>query len=471
MDPFYSDQWLTIYEGNSLDVLRSLPTESVHMAITSPPYWGLRDYGLPPVVWDGDPDCDHEWEDLPPVKRSGGTGEKSAIQAAQKGQAAIFESTGGAFCAVCNAWLGQLGLEPTPDLYVKHLVDIFHELRRVLRHDGTFWLNIGDSYAGSGKGAWGSDEARDANRDRVKETYVPTRDESPLAGAVPYGMKPKDLVGIPWMLAFALRNDGWWLRSDIIWAKPNVMPESIMDRPTKSHEYLFLFAKSARYYFDMEAIKEPLVSTEAEYLRAGQSVRDNHAFGEVGGRPLGDKSFATMPTGRNKRSVWFVASQPYKGAHYAPFPPKLVEPPIMAGTSETGVCGACGAPWVRQVDKDRAFISGSGRSGNNPVGKNSPVQGGGETIDVRRGPIVASETTGWHPSCACCSVHPVGLCLCDPWPTAPDPVPAIVLDPFGGSGTTAMVAQSLSRRAILIDLNGSYLEQQLIRNSHIPLGL
>lgn len=407
MTPFYTDNWLTIYEGHSLDVLKSLPSESVHSAVTSPPYWGLRDYGLPPVDFS-------------------------------------------------DGWRGQLGLEPSPEQYVSHLVEIFRELRRVLRSDGTFWLNIGDSYA-SYRDQKQVPQSIEGMKDRsrpVEDGTAVNRNGSLLRGL---GIKHKDMVGIPWMLAFALRADGWWLRSDVIWAKPNVMPESVSDRPTKSHEYLFLFSKSERYFYDAKAIEEPLVSSEAEYLRAGKSVRENHAYGEVGGRPLGSKSFATMPSGRNKRTVWFVASQPYKGAHYAPFPPKLVEPTILAGTSEKGVCAECGAPYVRIVETETSYDHVTTDPGKQIGGPYESQTGGGEDgHDVRHGVYASRTTKGWEPTCT------------HEWANV---VPAVVLDPFGGSGTTAMVAQNVSRRAILIDLNGSYLSQQLVRNANVPLGL
>lgn len=446
---FYEDDWLQVWQGHSLDVLRELPTESVHMAVTSPPYYGLRDYGLQPIIWGGDADCPHEWDT---EVRSfgapqGATGERADRTYTSNGKTDI------ATCLLCGAWLGQLGLEPSPRLYVTHLVEIFRELRRVLRHDGTFWLNIGDSYAQSGKGG---------NPDgSLWSNYVGSDDREAAAmprpmRATDIGLKPKDLIGIPWMLAFALRDDGWYLRSDVIWAKPNVMPESVDDRPTKAHEYLFLLSKSTRYFYDNKAIEEPLVSTNEEYLRAGKSVRENHAFGSVGGAPLGEKSFATVPTGRNKRTVWSVASQPYAGAHYAPFPPKLIEPTILAGTSEHGVCAECGAPWHRIIDRERSYDHVTTAAGKQIGGPYESQIGGGEDgHDVRHGVYSTRTTVGWEASCD----H-----------TA-DVVPALVLDPFAGSGTTGLVAQRLSRRALLVDLNGEYVRQQLIRNANLPLGL
>jgi DNA modification methylase len=258
----------TILLGDVRERLADVEPGSVQTCVTSPPYWGLRDYG-------------HD---------------------------------------------GQLGLESTPDEYVARMVGVFREVRRVLADDGTLWLNLGDSYAGSGKGAWSNDETRQLNRHRVKERYVPTRAESPLAGKTPDGLKPKDLVGIPWRVAFALQADGWWLRQDIIWHKPNPMPESIRDRCTKSHEYLFLLAKSERYFYDNEAIAEQaLHSSLGNVERKPATLRGAPKDGVSGNVPWeGDT--------RNRRSVWTIATKPFRGAHFAVMPQALAEPCVLAGS-------------------------------------------------------------------------------------------------------------------------------------------
>ena len=269
--PYLDDGDVRLYQGDVLDVLREMDAESVQTCVTSPPYWGLRDYGEP----------------------------------------------------------GQLGLEPTPGEYVARMVEVFREVRRVLRDDGTLWLNLGDSYANTGFGGnIQTNGGFTGAAQRRSDGYRPSPRKP-----IPDGLKPKDLVGIPWRVALALQDDGWWLRSDIIWAKPNPMPESITDRPTRSHEYLFLLTKSARYFYDYKAVQEPLSSTPEQYLRAGKSVRDNHAFGEVAGRPLGPSSFATVPDGRNARSVWTITTKPYSGAHFATFPPELPSRCIKAGSA------------------------------------------------------------------------------------------------------------------------------------------
>jgi DNA modification methylase len=316
----------TIYVGDCLETLSMIPSGSVNTCITSPPYFGLRDYG-------------HD---------------------------------------------GQIGLEQTPDEFVAKLVEVFREVRRVLRDDGTLWLNLGDTYAANrggttppaqtvagGVGGKGGQKERRGQADG----YNPTRD------CTRYGLKHKDLIGIPWRVAFALQADGWYLRQDIIWHKPNPMPESVKDRCTKAHEYIFLLTKSERYYFDAEAIKEeaktPPGESWEERKKAG-ATRGNVAFGEnvgagtqrgVHGKGV-SHNLGSSDGKKNKRSVWTVATKPFKGAHFATFPPDLIEPCALAGCPAGGV----------------------------------------------------------------------------------------VLDPFGGAGTTGLVAQRNGRRAILCELNPEYAE-------------
>lgn len=271
-----------IIQGDCLTVLKSLPDSSVQMCVTSPPYFGLRDYGVD----------------------------------------------------------GQIGLEDTPQEYISRLVDVFHEVNRVLKDDGTLWVNIGDSYATRGDG-----HAPTNTRNKSGHT----------AKQIPGGYKPKDLIGIPWMLAFALRADGWYLRQDIIWHKPNVMPESVKDRCTKCHEYIFLLSKSQNYYFDSDAIKEKCVSDDARpsvMIRAREfdyNTKDRqnpqayrkHPIGGTRRPEQGDNHYRTASGNewkasefRNKRDVWTVTTKPYSGAHFATFPEALIEPCILAGSRE-----------------------------------------------------------------------------------------------------------------------------------------
>lgn len=288
--------------GDCLSTLRTLPDQSVHMCVTSPPYFGLRDYGME----------------------------------------------------------GQIGLESSPDAFIARLVEVFREVRRVLRDDGTLWLNLGDSYAATTKGSSGVGKNATNKGSILKDR----------SWQVPTGLKPKDLIGIPWRVAFALQADGWYLRQDIIWHKPNPMPESVKDRCTKAHEYVFLLSKSPRYYFDSDAIKEEAIGTRPNNPEWQKQRAATNAKKGAGNRNAADGGFTGWDAskGRNRRSVWTVTTKPYAGAHFATFPPDLIEPCILAG---------------------------------------SPVGG-------------------------------------------------VVLDPFGGSGTSAGVALKNSRNAVLCELNPDY---------------
>ncbi len=444
-------------QGDVRAVLAAIEPESVHMVVTSPPYWGLRDYGLEPSVWGGNAECEHEWGSEQPHGRRGnrgisGTGGNlnPALDATGNGAGS---GTAGSFCRRCAAWRGCLGLEPTPELFVDHLVEVFRAVRRVLRKDGVLFLNLGDSYwGGKGQSNYGFQERRKSISLESDHHNIAGMGETRPQDGRHAVLKPKDLVMMPARVALALQADGWWLRSDIIWAKPNPMPESVTDRPTTSHEHLFLLTKAATYFYDAESIREP-ASENRPWAQSSNGGQKQARLGHNSGGRLGAPAQAA---GRNRRSVWTVATQPYPEAHFATFPEALVEPCILAGTSERGVCAECGAPWARTVEKSRSFESGSGRSGNMPVGKNGAnLQGGGETLDVRRGPVVTTETTGWAPGCA----HEAGV------------VPATVLDPFAGSGTTLAVAQRLGRRAVGIDLSGDYLKLARRRLEAVPLPL
>lgn len=271
-----------------MEKLRELPGESVHTCVTSPPYWGLRDYGQP----------------------------------------------------------GQIGLEKTPEEYVARMVEVFREVRRVLRDDGTLWLNLGDSYAGGAKRNTGRNDENPEDIARRSALYQTGRPKAlsggnkPGAIEVEHGLKPKDLVGIPWRVAFALQADGWYLRSDIIWNKPNAMPESVRDRPTKAHEYIFLLSKSPKYYYDADAIREP--HTSPQNIKYNKKTRNNQSWSDSQ-KGVGNAqrdSFGGVgynPKGRNKRTVWNVSTRPFKGAHFAVFPPDLIRPCILAGAPEGGV--------------------------------------------------------------------------------------------------------------------------------------
>jgi len=261
-----------LYHGDALEKLQALPSGTVNTCVTSPPYYGLRDYGVD----------------------------------------------------------GQIGLEPTPDEYISRMVEVFREVRRVLRDDGTCWINLGDSYASDpGKGYSGADPKwTEKGTSRARTSFLP----------------PKNLMGMPWRVAFALQADGWYLRSDIIWHKPNPMPESVTDRPTKAHEYIFLLSKSERYYYDAEAIKEPAqewTGQAAVFERSG-AVASHILPGQNAAQHRGKGNAKTLNVPneagtRNKRTVWTIATRPYAAAHFATFPPDLIKPCILAGCPEGGI--------------------------------------------------------------------------------------------------------------------------------------
>jgi len=270
----------TIIQGNCIETLKTLPDNYVNCCVTSPPYYNLRDYN-------------------------------------------------------CN---GQIGLEETPQEYIQKLIDVFREVKRVLSDNGTAWINIGDIYAGSGKGA--------ANYPENAKLYKQGTNKGMLGATATLecktpGIKNKDLIGIPWMLAFALRDDGWYLRQSIIWHKPNAMPESVTDRCTKSHEYILLLSKSARYYFDSNAIKEPVAESSVKRIQiekklpryGGKKYTENP---DVFYRTKSGNAYDFRPE-RNKRDVWVVNNKPFNGAHFAVFPEKLILPCILSGCPENGI--------------------------------------------------------------------------------------------------------------------------------------
>jgi DNA modification methylase len=368
-----------IWHGDVQACLRTLPANSIDAVVSSPPYWGLRDYGLPPSIWDGEPTCNHAWT-----------------------------AEGETTCANCCAWRGQLGLEPHPELYVKHLVSVFSEIRRVLKPQGTVWVNLGDCYNA------GTNSPRTPSFNRVG--YWQAAGSMGDRRVRAPGLKTKDLVGIPWRVALALQADGWYLRSDVIWAKPNPVPEGVRDRPVRAHEYLFLLSKEPRYFYDAEAVREP-GSTGAEEIRT--RARDT-----------------AIRRGRAQRSVWNIPTQRYHKAHFATFPERLVEPCILAGTSAAGCCPLCGVPWQRSVCV--RYSNPGNRKSNGPRSAERRTESPG----FKKRLIRSVEGETWQPMCSCKRGR----------------VPATVLEPFAGSGTTLAVARRLGRRAIGIELNPNYID-------------
>ena len=432
---------------------------SVHMCMTSPPYWGLRDYGL--ATWEGgDAGCDHKIRRFEQAGNSGSAGHQARVK-----------------CPKCGAVRHEpgIGLEPMLEEYVANIVQVFREVWRVLRDDGTLWLNLGDCYNAAPKGSL-------KGQDKSGLTSTRTQEHSPV-GVKPLlrSLKPKDLIGLPWRVAFALQADGWYLRSDIIWHKPNPMPESVRDRPTKSHEYLFLLSKQPRYYYDAQAIAEP--ANPKHFSRYSCPINIGQKETSGAGRPGGAANTPGMKRlieNRNRRDVWTIATQPYKGAHFATFPEKLVEPCVLAGTSARGVCPECGAPWERMAGrgatKDVA-PSSIDRFGNGESGVHRKV-GSQYQKWMDEHPIV---TTGWRPTCdhyddryRAEAIRPRSARQraqqdaqykwwwkriharpgSDTWPVKQ----AIVLDPFCGSGTVGAVALKHGRQFIGLDLSAPYLK-------------
>lgn len=327
-----------IHLGDCLDVLKTLPDNSIDCCVTSPPYYALRDYGT--ATWEGgDPNCPHYRTSKASDKTA--TGHKRMQDAGSPVGDAIYKDV----CPLCGAVRvdKQLGLENTPEEYIAKMTEVFMEVHRVLKPEGTLWLNIGDSYNSAPKGNKTESGLQTKNYGLNDESKGRLDKHKRMMSN---GIKNKDLIGIPWMLAFSLRSAGWYLRQDIIWAKNNPMPESVTDRCTKSHEYIFLLSKSQKYYFDHEAIQEPAVSSDDLKRRIKNGVeewktdkaKDTYAVSGTGRSRT--ELYSTNEQGdyvRNKRDVWQVNVKPCKEAHFATYPPDLVRPCILAGCPEGGI--------------------------------------------------------------------------------------------------------------------------------------
>lgn len=382
--------------GDCLEIMKGWPEKSIQCCVTSPPYWGLRDYGVD----------------------------------------------------------GQLGLEKTPEEYVAKMVSVFQEVRRVLRDDGTLWLNLGSSYASGGNGIGSGKQLTNVG------SWMPSK-------TAPHGFKHKDMVPIPWMVAMDLQKDGWYLRQDIVWHKPNPMPESCTDRCTKAHEYIFLLTKKPRYFYDAEAIKEPLQGKDERrwadtYEGAGSILHEQSHAGVKRTKRYSESE------GRNKRSVWTVATKSFKEAHFATFPPRLIEPCILAGTSKKGCCPECRRPWERVVEKNLVPTKKAAKTcvvdardlqaDKNDQGSNRQKDGhmSGWAYDTK--------TTGWRSTCDCGGI--VGH-----EKFVKDPIPCVVFDPFMGAGTVGVVSAQHGRDYTGIELSPEYCEMARSRLEAVDTGV
>lgn len=504
MNPLFVTPDGEFYTGHVLDVLNELPADSVHCVVTSPPYFGHRTYqGDQQRVWRGDPECPHYWQEHGFQRRTSDN-KNGTKQETSRGSLGRDIPTLYSTCFMCDAWLGSYGNEPDPYLWADHTIDWLRGIKRVLRPDGVVWLNIGDSFAASG----GAHKPEHANPGLSKSS---SRDGAVhIVGKAPEGFKPLDLIWSAAILYSMLLDDGWFIRSVVVWNKKNPMPESVSSwrweqhriklkgrdeptqksnvqsrqdvgnswpdnsggvflqkavwvdcpgckkclpnsgmilrkgswRPTESKEWIYLLSKSNDYFCDQEAVREALERPEEFDRKTPARFGGAQKHEGYGTRIASGNEYVNRLPGRNMRDVWEMATHSFKGAHFATFPPELARKCILAGTPEHGVCGDCGKPYARVLTKQVEMNSGSGKSGKQPKGKWQDTQ---QTMsgdyDIRMGPQLTYQTLGWKRTCKC---------------PGDARVPATVLDPFMGSGTTGIVARQLGRRWIGVDISEEY---------------
>ena len=405
--------------GDVREKLKELPDKSIQMCVTSPPYYALRDYGT--AEWEGgDPNCDH-------IDKQQQRGQSSAKQSTNnQGNSGSLLKT----CKKCGSKRkdNQLGLEDTPEEFVENMVEVFAEVHRVLRDDGTLWLNLGDSYAMS------SMRGKNSKFKSIDQSHSGITNVKRSLNGLP----PKSLMGIPWKVAIALQEWGWVLRQDIIWAKKNCMPESVKDRFTKNHEYIFLFSKQPKYFFNQ--ILEPVKQVSIERAKSPMKHRTISTKGVKYDLSDNPNRVVRADGMKNKRSVWNMRTASYKEAHFAVFPPELAETCIQAGCPEK-ICAECETPYKKVMEREKTIKAKKSEVRGMPVGDKIVYHrklGAKYEEKMKENPLIDK---GLQKQCDC---------------ETDETKPGIVLDCFMGSGTTAMVAQNLFRKWIGVELNPEY---------------
>ncbi len=413
---------INFLQGDVFDNIKKLDDSSIDCVVTSPPYWGLRDYGTASYE-GGDKNCDHT------ICDSGIDLKKNENI---KRPAQNFNKS---FCIKCGAKRidKQLGLEPTYQEHIQNIVELFRAMKPKLKDSATIWLNYGDSYAATINGTKAKDIKND-DRGFVDKPF------STIQGSI----KPKDLVMIPNRIAIALQDDGWWIRSEIIWHKPNPMPESTKDRPTQCHEKIWLITKSKKYYYDAEAVREPCQDETIRRMTLGNKGKVGNNKNSTGWKQLNnywgsEQSVKDANKGRNRRNVWTITTKPCKEAHFATFPKDLIEPCIKAGCPEK-VCTKCGKPQIKELYREKKWQHKKSQRHTDKTNPKGSKNAFGQKYQkwANENPLLSKT---------------ISNCECNA-----DFVPGVVFDPFGGAGTTAIVAKLLNRKSIMSELNPEYIK-------------
>lgn len=462
----------TLIHGHCITKLNELPADSVHCMVTSPPYYRLRNYKTEPQIFGGYPECGHEWDEHVSAKTSGSK-QGSTLEHVSEGTQNAQATRGNIVswtCSLCGAYKGELGWEPTPDIYIRNLVSVFAACHRVLRPDGVLWVNIADSFAAGGHGHGGGSRSEAYGHSDLTGGY---QGRKPPAC---WNLKKKDMMLIPHRMIIALQEFGWYVRMENIWNKPNPMRSSATDRTTLAHEYVFQLTKSEHYYFDAFAISTP-VKTDTiarmfrgrnEHKNSGEVVPGQPAHSFLEARP-NESHLAKLFTDENcaranRLSVWTIPASNFRDAHFATFPPELAKLCIMSSTSDVGCCAQCGAPYERMIERGEPDRSAQQACGGDADGlyfgeaEKDYSEGGAQDPSATKARILAGmvvkRTSGWKATCMCGTKAKK---------------PCVVLDPFTGSGTVGEVCMDTKRDFIGIDLQADYTEMQKRRTAQPSL--